>query len=166
MRKGLRNFLYSLDSRCSSSGFLSIRPSGEIRSCVDSPSTLDAGTIATLALFSLRRLSPCPLARPKSEPTRLRSWLVAVSRRLRTQPELLNFLSYEQYSVSHSQYRVKRRWLGLPLQLTDLVLLLNSNTAVIGGNVSIIYSPRASVKYYHHNNTLLMYPHLLFRENI
>ena len=26
--------------------------------------------------------SPCPLARPKSEPTRLRSWLVAVSRSL------------------------------------------------------------------------------------
>ena len=33
-------------------------------------------------------LSPCSLARPKSEPTRPRSWLIAVSRRSRTQPEL------------------------------------------------------------------------------
>ena len=30
MRKGLRKFMYSLESRCSSSGFLSIRPSREI----------------------------------------------------------------------------------------------------------------------------------------
>ena len=33
-------------------------------------------------------------------------------------------------------------------QLAALVLLLNSNTAVIGGNRSTIYSPRAPVKYY------------------
>ena len=73
-----------LESRCSSSVFFSIRPSGEIRSWVESPSTLDSGIIAILALLPLRRLhvyyTLCPLARPKYEPTRPRSWLIAVSR--------------------------------------------------------------------------------------
>ena len=84
--------MYSLESRCSSSVFFSIRPSGEIRSWVESPSTLGSGIIAILALFPLRRLHVycilCPLARPKSEPTRPRSWLIAVSRRSRAQREL------------------------------------------------------------------------------
>ena len=84
--------VYSLESRCSSSVFFSIRPSGEIRSWVESPSTLDSGIIAILALLPLRRLHVycilCPLARPKSEPTRPRSGLIAVSRRSRAQREL------------------------------------------------------------------------------
>ena len=73
-----------LESRCSSSVFLSIRTSGGIQSWVESPSTLDSGIIAILALLPLRRLhvycTLCPLARPKSEPTRPRSWFITVSR--------------------------------------------------------------------------------------
>ena len=72
--------------------FFSIRPSGEIRSRVESPSTLDSGIIAILARLPLRRLHVycilCPLARPKSQPTRPRSGLIAVSRRSRAQREL------------------------------------------------------------------------------
>ena len=80
----------ALESRCSSSVFFSIGSSGEIRSWVESPSTLNSGIIAILALLPLRCLHVilCPLARPKSEPTRPRSGLIAVSRRSRAQREL------------------------------------------------------------------------------
>ena len=80
----------ALESRCSSSVFFSIGSSGEIRSWVESPSTLNSGIIAILALLPLRCLHVilCPLARPKSEPTRTRSGLIAVSRRSRAQREL------------------------------------------------------------------------------
>ena len=80
----------ALELRCSSSVFFSIGSSGEIRSWVESPSTLNSGIIAILALLPLRCLHVilCPLARPKSEPTRPRSGLIAVSRRSRAQREL------------------------------------------------------------------------------
>ena len=80
-------------NRKMSAKLFSIRPpSGEIRSWVESPSTLDSGIIAILALLPLRPFHVycilCPLVRPKSEPTRPRSWLIAVSRRSRAQREL------------------------------------------------------------------------------
>ena len=83
MQKCLRNFRYSLESRCSSSGFLSIRPTGEIRSWVDSPSTLDAGTIAILALLSLRRLRVYYiLYTVSSSPAKIRAYSAKVLERV------------------------------------------------------------------------------------
>ena len=82
MRKRLRKFMASLESRRFSSAFPEqYRPQRleEVRSWVDLPSALDAGTITILDVFP-----PCPLhvlyfiARPKSAPTRPVCWLGAV----------------------------------------------------------------------------------------
>ena len=81
MRKRLRNFQYSLESRFFSSGFLRITyhlEKSDRRGTCRVRLTSDRGWNRH-PRFLLSPPSPCSIARPLSEPTRPRSWLGAVS---------------------------------------------------------------------------------------